>query len=125
MQASLSVSISGRTQNTPRMRFKRAINPATNWTDTVRNYLSYGDVLLELMVDGTNIEWGAYNPAHVYTLEKPGTGSPLTLQFQVNDVYAQNNTGGLCASLKKIVKRTSACQPWRTLPRCREYRHRI
>ncbi len=103
---------------------QRASDPATNWTDDVRGYLSYGEALLELKVDGAFIEWGAYNPAHIYTLEKPGTGRTLTLQFQVNDVYAQNNTGGLAHPVQ-VRQRSACCKPWRTLPRCSEYRHRI
>ena len=69
------------------------------WTDLVRGYGGYGEGLLELKVDGGFVEWGAFNPNHVYTLPWTGTGSPLTFEFQIWDIYAQNNTGGLCAAI--------------------------
>lgn len=81
------------------------------WTDDVRGYASYGEGLLELKVDGNIVEWGAFNPAHVYTMIKPGTGSPLALQFQINDIYAQNNTGGLCVSLFEFENEPPVANP--------------
>jgi hypothetical protein len=69
------------------------------WTDLVRNYEGYGEGLLELKVDGAFVEWGDFNANHVYTLQRTGSGDPLTLEFQIYDIYAQNNTGGLCATL--------------------------
>ncbi len=69
------------------------------WTDLVRNYEGYGEGLLELKVDGEFVEWGAFSSEHVYTLPWAGTGSPLTFEFQIYDIYAQNNTGGLCATI--------------------------
>lgn len=69
------------------------------WTDLVHGYSGYGEGLLELKVDGGFVEWGDYNANHVYTLPWTGTGDPLSLQVQIYDIYAQNNTGGLCAAL--------------------------
>jgi hypothetical protein len=69
------------------------------WTDLVRNYEGYGEGLLELKVDGQFVEWGDFSPDHVYTLPWTGTGSPLTFEFQIYDIYAQNNTGGLCTAI--------------------------
>lgn len=72
---------------------------ALDWTDLVRNYEGHGEGLLELKVDGGFVEWGAFNADHEYTLPWMGTGSPLTFEFQIYDIYAQNNTGGLCAAI--------------------------
>jgi hypothetical protein len=69
------------------------------WTDLVRNYEGYGEGLLELKVEGGFVEWGDFNPEHVYTLSWTGSGDPLALELQLYDIYAQNNTGGLCAAL--------------------------
>lgn len=73
------------------------------WTDLVHNYNGYGEALLELEV-GTGgtpapVEWGTYNADHEYSIQMIGTGSPLEFGFQIYDIYAQNNTGGLCASV--------------------------
>ncbi len=69
------------------------------WTDSVRNYESNGEGLLELKIDGSFVEWGSYASDHFYTQNRTGSGSPLNFQFQIYDIYAQNNTGGLCVSL--------------------------
>jgi hypothetical protein len=69
------------------------------WTDLVHNYEGYGKGLLELKVEGDLVEWGDFNPEHVYTLSWTGSGDPLTLELQIYDIYAQNNIGGLCAAL--------------------------
>ena len=69
------------------------------WTDSVRNYETYGEGLLELKVDGGFVEWGAFNWDHRYTLDLVGMGDPVTFDLQIYDIYAQNNTGGLCAAI--------------------------
>ncbi len=69
------------------------------WTDSVRTYESYGEGLLELKVDGAVVEWGDFAADHVYTLDKVASASAMDFQFQVDDIYAQNNTGGLCVAL--------------------------
>jgi hypothetical protein len=45
---------------------------------------------------------GAYADTHRYSIEKLGTGSPVTLKFQINDFAAYNDTGGLCVSIFKF-----------------------
>jgi len=69
------------------------------WTDSVNNYGSYGEVLLDLMVNGQNVDWGAYNSAHRYTLNVTPTGVPLTIGANIDDIYYPNNTGGLCVAV--------------------------
>lgn len=69
------------------------------WTDLVKGYESYGEGLLELKVDGAFVEWGDYNPAHVYSIEHMATGD---ISLQIWDVYAQNNTGGLCVKVEPL-----------------------
>ncbi|MFC2153174.1 hypothetical protein ACFLQ7_00885 [Actinomycetota bacterium] len=81
--------------------FQRA--NALPWTDLVRNYESYGPGLLELMVDGGYVDWGAFSADHMYSIEYMATGD---LEFQIYDIYAQNNTGGLCVDVDAIAKRS-------------------
>jgi len=69
------------------------------WTDSVRNYEGYGEGLLELKVNGAFVEWGDFNSEHVYTHMATGSGDPLTLQLQIYDIAAYNNTGGLCIAI--------------------------
>ena len=73
------------------------------WTDSVDGYASYGPSLLDLLVDGQAVDWGTYNSDHRYTLPVAATGSPVTLDLNINDIYPQNNTGGLCAALYQQV----------------------
>jgi hypothetical protein len=75
------------------------------WTDLVRGYEGYGEGLLELKIDDSFVEWGDYSDSHIYTQDILGGGAPLTFSFQIWDIYAQNNTGGLCVSLFKFVNR--------------------
>jgi hypothetical protein len=76
------------------------------WTDSVRNYGSYGEELLELLVGvgGTPapVEWGAFNANHTYTIQRTGTGDPASFALQIYDIYAPNNTGGLCVLVNGI-----------------------
>lgn len=73
------------------------------WSDFVHKYESYGEALLELEVGvggaPAPVEWGDYNAAHEYSIQMVGSGDPLEFGFQIYDIYAQNNTGGLCASV--------------------------
>jgi hypothetical protein len=41
------------------------------WTDSVNGYESYGEVLLDLMVDGQDVAWGAYSPTHSTPSRRP------------------------------------------------------
>lgn len=72
------------------------------WTDEVDGYESEGEGLLELLVDGAAIEWsdGVFQPDHVYEYTLTGDGGPAT--FRINDIAADNNTGGLCVSITRI-----------------------
>lgn len=69
----------------------------TDWTDTVTLYEGLGTDLLDLHVDGANIDWGAFNLAHVYWHDKPGTGAPVTLW--IKDAYYPNNAGFLSVDI--------------------------
>jgi hypothetical protein len=64
-----------------------------SWTDPVSGYESYGPTLLDLFVNGSSEDWGAYNNAHEYWYELAGNGSSVS--FYVNDIYCINNTGSL------------------------------
>jgi len=68
------------------------------WQDLVEKYEGYGEGLLELMVDGSIVEWGNYSSSHVYTLDYPGTGS--TVSFQIYDLGGgTNNSGSLTVKI--------------------------
>ena len=70
---------------------------STEWTDAVSTYESYGTQLLDLFVDNADVEWGAYNALHAYTITVPGTGAVVSLK--VYDVYYPNNVGSLMVDL--------------------------
>ena len=63
------------------------------WTDSVRNYEGYGQGLLEIKVDGSFVEWGLFNPSHVYAIPRVGTGDPVEFTFSIYDIYYPNNAG--------------------------------
>jgi len=67
------------------------------WTDTVTGYESHGTELLDLFVNGSSVDWGAYNAAHKYWYELAGAGNPVS--FYVYDIYYPNNTGSLSVDI--------------------------
>ncbi|MBW1744341.1 MAG: hypothetical protein JRJ47_13075 [Deltaproteobacteria bacterium] len=67
------------------------------WDDFVEKYEVHGECLLELTVDGGCVEWGPYDPEHVYTMDYTGAGS--TVDFQIYDIYSPNNTGSLTVKI--------------------------
>jgi hypothetical protein len=69
------------------------------WTDSVRNYESYGSGLLDLKVNGAFVNWGAYNASHRYVIPVTPMGSPLEISANIYDIASYNNTGGLCVAL--------------------------
>lgn len=71
--------------------------PSYVWQDTVEGYETYGEGLLELKVNGNFVEWGSFNPNHVYTLDMVGTGNPVV--FSIYDIYYPNNSGSLTARI--------------------------
>lgn len=73
---------------------------ALGWTDLVHDYEGHGPGLLDLEVNGVSGVWGAFSSSHQYTTTLWGDGSPAT--FQIYDIYAQNNTGGLCVSVEPV-----------------------
>ena len=69
------------------------------WTDIVSGYEGYGTELLDLQVNGASVDWGTYNPEHVYYFTMTGTGTPI--QLQIYDIYYPNNTGELTVKIYK------------------------
>jgi hypothetical protein len=67
----------------------------------VSGYESYGPTLLDLFVNGSSVDWGPYNPAHMYYYVFTGAGSPVT--FQVYDIYPINNTGTLTVDIYELL----------------------
>lgn len=74
--------------------------PNTVWTDSVQNYESYGPTLLDLQIDGSSPDWGAFSTIHTYWLTVIGTGAPLL--FQIYDIYYPNNTGSLNIKIYEV-----------------------
>ena len=69
----------------------------TNWVDGVTTYEVYTTNLLDLKVNGNFVDWGVFNPTHVYETEITGTNSPIFLN--IYDEYYPNNTGNLSADI--------------------------
>ena len=67
------------------------------WVDGVTGYEIYGVDLLDLMLNGEFVNWGAYNAGHVYTQEVAGSDAPLALR--VYDVFYSNNHYDLFADI--------------------------
>ena len=74
---------------------------STSWTDSVLHYENWGPSLLDLYVNGNNIDWGAYQSSHVYEKKITGTGTPATFWFQINDFYPQNDFDQLTVDIYK------------------------
>ena len=72
---------------------------STEWTDAVSNYESHGPELLDLYVDDQNLDWGAYNEVHEYTMTVTGSGSQIG--FHIYDTYPSNNAGALTVDIYK------------------------
>lgn len=70
------------------------------WQDLVEKYEGHGEGLLELRIDGNFVEWGAYNPNHVYSLDIIGQGNPIVLD--IYDIYYPNNSGTLTADIYAV-----------------------
>ena len=68
-----------------------------DWTDLVTLYEGYGPQLLDLHVNGAFINWGPFNPAHVYWHGMPGTNSSVNLW--IYDIYSINNNGYLSVDI--------------------------
>jgi len=78
------------------------------WTNTVSGYVTHGDILLDLTINGANIDWGAYNENHVYNYYMIGEGTTVSLDLVIHDIYYPNNEGSLTVNVyeftgKKIV----------------------
>lgn len=71
-----------------------------NWTDDVTGYESDGPNLLDLMVNGTFVNWGAYNEDHIYWYETTGNGGAFT--FKINDTFPSNNSGSITVEVYKV-----------------------
>lgn len=79
--------------------------PNTEWTDIVQNYEGYGPTLLNLFIDGTSADWGAYTNTHSYWL--PITGHGTSSALSIYDIAAENNTGSLNVDLYEIIATTT------------------
>jgi hypothetical protein len=57
-------------------------------------------------VNGGFVDWGPFNPNHVYTLAWTGAGAPVT--FDIYDIYYPNNTGELTVAVYQVVPAPAA-----------------
>lgn len=58
-----------------------------------------GFAYISLYVDGEQVDWGAYNPDHVYSIEVAGTGAPLSFSVMDCDGCYLDNSGQLTVDL--------------------------
>jgi len=81
---------------------QRVVGQATPG-DLVLGYEGFGPTLLDLLLDGGAADWqgAAFNGDHAYTADRVGNGLPAEFDFQVSELYADNNVGGICVSLYK------------------------
>ena len=66
-------------------------NDWVTWSDTVPGYEGYGASLLQLHIDMISINWGDYNPEHIYNCYITGDGTKI--DFAIRDIYPDNNVG--------------------------------
>ena len=71
------------------------------WTDKVSGYESYGTILLNLLVDGVEVDWGDFNWDHKYECTITGDGTQVDLL--IYDIYYPNNAGSLTVNIYKII----------------------
>lgn len=71
------------------------------WTDKVSAYASHGTILLNLLVDGVEVDWGIYNEDHKY--ECTITGDNTHVDLLIYDIYYPNNVGSLTVDIYKII----------------------
>lgn len=76
-------------------------NSSGFWTDSVQSYESYGPTLLDLQINGSSVNWGTFNPAHVYWMTFISSGNPL--DFAIYDTYYPNNSGVLNVQIFKVI----------------------
>ncbi len=72
------------------------------WQDEVPHYESYGEGLLELRVNGQFVEWGEFNPNHIYDLIR--TDLSGVVGFDIYDLAPMsNNSGSLTVNVYALV----------------------
>jgi hypothetical protein len=57
---------------------------------------------LELLVDGAPQAWGDFNLAHTYSMDYIGTGTPVSLNFNILDSAYGDNSGSLTVEIYQI-----------------------
>jgi hypothetical protein len=70
----------------------------TSWDNGVAApYAIYGEDLLDLKVNGSFVNWGAYNSGHSYEYDLAGGNTPVTLG--VYDLHYESNSGNLTVDI--------------------------
>ncbi len=67
------------------------------WASTTTGF-SY----ISLYVDGQQVDWGGYDPDHVYSIQVAGTGAPFQLEVMDCESCYLDNTGELQVELYRL-----------------------
>ena len=67
------------------------------WSSTTPNF-----AYISLYVDGAQVDWGPYDPGHVYSIELAGTGAPLSFRVMDCDSCYLDNSGQLVVEVYRL-----------------------
>jgi hypothetical protein len=67
------------------------------WASTTPSY-----AYISLHVDGVQVDWGPYDPDHVYSIQLDGTGAPLSLQMMDCEDCYLDNSGELMVEVYRL-----------------------
>jgi len=101
-----AIMASGTYMTTPALSADAKYTTQDDWatySDYLLGYENKGTGLCELYVDGYPADWGSYNMDHEYTVAYLGAGS--SVDFQIDDYYATNNTGALTVTIYELLFR--------------------
>jgi hypothetical protein len=61
-----------------------------------------GFAYISLYVDGEQVDWGGFDPDHVYSIQLPGTGAPLSFAVMDCDSCYLDNSGELTVEVYRL-----------------------
>ena len=71
-------------------------------TDDCWGSTTAGFAYISLYVDGQQVDWGAYDPDHVYSLQLAGTGAPFELAVMDCEGCYLDNAGELVVEVYRL-----------------------
>lgn len=92
----LGLADAGYSYRIPNVYALNTVNAWVNGDDLTSGYAGY----LELQIDNQNINWGTFNPDHVYTIDVTGAGAPLN--FRILDNVYGDNVGSLTVKIYQL-----------------------